>query len=253
MNDTIEVKYHDKIFRFFGKLDEHLILREMRRTHCFYELDLLESMTRLNLNQTGVSIDVGANIGNHSVFLGSYVSDYVLAVEPNPTICPLLRENLKTNLENFYIVECALGRDHSKGTIIMDQGAHVNHGMARIEVGGGDIPIHTLDDVVKRWRTNTGRTEAINLIKVDVEGMELDVLKGAREVIMQYRPELFIETATPLHFKQITAYLKTLNYRPLRKYASTPVFHYSYKPNILAMLDALVRRAFERIKYIVKR
>src|SRR5206468_4045383 len=79
-----------------GYSDVDVIAREIRERSLFFEIGLLEHIY-LSVAGRGVFLDVGANIGNHSVFFAKFCADHVLAVEPNPKVLPLLRRNLKTN------------------------------------------------------------------------------------------------------------------------------------------------------------
>jgi hypothetical protein len=89
--------------------------------------------------------------------------------------------------------------------------------MARVEAdANGDTPLLSLDDELK----NEG---PIDVIKIDVEGWELDVLRGAARVIQQHRPLLYVE-ASDATFAQVRAYLVTCRYVCWKRFNATPTF-----------------------------
>ena len=84
-----------------GYSDVDVITREIREQSLFFEIDLLEHIY-LSVPRSGVFLDVGANIGNHSVYFAKFCADHVLAVEPHPKLLPILRRNLEANASGRY-------------------------------------------------------------------------------------------------------------------------------------------------------
>ena len=56
----------------------------IRRSGCFYEADLLDLWASIPFDPSHMMVDVGANIGNHTVFLGLACPNPILAIEPHP-------------------------------------------------------------------------------------------------------------------------------------------------------------------------
>ena len=104
----------------------------------------------------------------------------------------------------------------------------VYHG--RSSTGGGDIPVTTLDAVHERW-TAEHDGHSLAFVKIDVEGMELDVLSGARDVLERLHPPLFVEAVTPTRFNELDAFLGGFGYRCLGRLARTPVYHFHFRPD----------------------
>jgi FkbM family methyltransferase len=140
-----------------------------------------------------VVLDVGANIGAHTVPLAQLVgpSGRVLAFEPQRTIYYLLCGNVaQNNLE--HIVHCHLAAVGSqRGTISvpeLDSNAEQNFGGLSLGgptwPGADQAPVVRIDDL---------GLSACHFIKVDVEGMEREVLLGAAETIRRFRPLLYVE------------------------------------------------------------
>jgi FkbM family methyltransferase len=177
-----------------------------------------------------VAVDVGANIGNHSLFFRRFVARGVIAVEPYRVVLPSLRANL-AGLDAVTVYEVALGTREGHGTIFMPTGNGGNAGLGNVSDrgAGGDIPITTLDALIERWSAEHG-DHRIGLVKVDVEGTELDVLKGGERLLKTYHPDLLVETATPSAFDELQAYLSPLGYVPITRWAITPVHHFRHNP-----------------------
>jgi FkbM family methyltransferase len=126
---------------------------------------------------TGTVIDVGAFIGDHTVFYARHAPQ-VYAFEPNP----LAFECLSRNLEEFNNVRCfrvGLGAASGSAAIVENE----NAGMATLVEGEG-TPIIALDSL---------NLSGVSFIKIDAEGWECDVLEGARETIARCRPVMLIE------------------------------------------------------------
>jgi FkbM family methyltransferase len=137
-----------------------------------------------------VAIEVGANIGTHTVRLGQLVgpSGAVLAFEPQRALFYLLCANLALN-ELFHVraVHAAAGAEAGSVRVpMLDHRAGLNFGglsLPGFEVGD-QVPLVPLDSV---------DLPSLRLLKVDVEGMEVEVLRGAGQLIMKHRPILYVE------------------------------------------------------------
>lgn len=134
-----------------------------------------------------IVVDIGANVGNHAVFYGlcSRVSK-VLAFEPNPVANALLRRNVELNglsTVDLSWSHLGLGRSSCVGTVVTPK--ERNLGGSRLQISNaGDIEIVALDSL---------ELIECDFIKIDVEGMEIDVLAGAKETIKRCKPVIAIE------------------------------------------------------------
>jgi FkbM family methyltransferase len=131
-----------------------------------------------------VVVDVGANIGLITVPLAQKAAQ-VHCFEPQPRMYELLRENIEQNgLLNVSAHQLALGAIFGKaGLPSIDYDKPDNFGGVPL-VPGSEIKVATLDSF---------NLDACNLIKIDVEGMEADVLAGAKETIKRHHPLLYVE------------------------------------------------------------
>lgn len=259
----MNIKYRKKDFKIDGVSQEDHIYKTIVKQHGFYEIDLLEYMYSIKRYLHGgikIAIDVGANIGNHSIFFRSFLTDYVIAIEPNPDVLPILYKNLNQNINNFVIYDNALGEHDSVGKLVVRDGAQCNLGMARIEIApdanDNVINIITLDSVIGDIRQKHHIEGNVSLIKVDVEGMELAVLRGAKNTIETHKPHLFVEAATHEEFKELDNFLGNLGYKMLSRWASTHVYHFCYNPPkslLITVRSIKFYRAIMKIKAKVLR
>lgn len=251
--------YCERDFTLVGASERDHIVSVIRNTGTFYELDLLEYMRwsiakREGRGRAGLVLDVGANIGNHAVFIGTFIAKHVIAIEPNPESLVCLRENLECNLDDYTIHDCALGASPGQGRVHMPENAADNLGMARIVSDDqGPIKIRTLDDLITEQRDVLGITTPVTGMKIDVEGMEIPVLKGARDVLQRDFPELFIEAATPKQLAEIEVFLDEFGYRKVATWAATPTHHFTTKRNAITRLSIIAYKVKRRVKYRLKR
>lgn len=225
--------YRGHEFHIDGIDDDDHLMERIAHYGTFYEIDLLSYIESLKDRLPGgVAVDVGANIGNHAIFLAEFVRSPLIAFEPNPVVLPLLKSNLAINHANVQVVEKGLGASAARGAMeVVDEN---NLGTARI-VDGGEVEISTLDQECCDMQ--------VALIKVDVEGMELQVLQGAVETLKRCRPHLFLEAGTKDARRLLAEFLKPLGYEPLTHWADTPVWHFAYRPSSRLKLKTRGRRA----------
>ncbi len=196
---------------------------------CESELELLGRFVRPG----DVAIDVGANIGTHTVFLARAVGDsgVVHAIEPQPLLHQLLRGNVDLNgLDNVMCIHAAAGAAPGRVTVpVLDPATRQNFGALRLGNQGRGEPV----DVVHLDDLSLGRC---NLIKIDVEGAEVDVLAGARNLIAAHRPALFVENNTIDRSPTVIAAIRDLGYQAWWHIAPyfNPRNYFANKENVFA-------------------
>ena len=254
---TMEFTYRTKKFDIQGLSQTDHIYKIISKTKSFYEIDLLEhiyNITEKSDQNKTLAIDVGANIGNHSIFLKSFICDHLIAIEPNPTILPILKRNLEKNIDSYSLYECAVGDSVGTGSLSIPDGSNDNVGMAKISYGSsGDnnIPITTLDQIINEWQNKQSDAFKISVIKIDIEGMELPALNGAEKLIKYHKPHIFAEAATEEEFEKINNFLRPLGYKKLSRWAETPVYHFSYRPSYSLLINSLATN-IKKIIYKIK-
>jgi FkbM family methyltransferase len=135
-----------------------------------------ERVLRLLLKPGDTYIDVGANIGSLALCGSTAVgaAGRVYAIEAHPRTFGFLAENVRLNRRgNVHLLNAALGSE--SGVLLMSDA--VSDDQNRIDAAGTvKVEVKTLDEIVSG-------VEVIALIKMDVEGYELPVLKGARSAL----------------------------------------------------------------------
>jgi len=199
----------------------HHIPNAIRASGAFYEEDLLEHL-RTCVRHGGTWVDVGANIGNHTIYFSRYTADRVVSLEPHPETFHVLTATLRKNGLANVCVKNVGASDHVGGaTLALPAGFDNNPGSFRMtESGDVSIRVETLDLIL-------ADTPEIRLIKVDVEGHELAVIRGAGETIRRHRPDLVVEAHTDEDRGAILNMLRPLGYRVIGRYACSPTYHFA--------------------------
>jgi FkbM family methyltransferase len=154
---------------------------EIEQLDTFFEWLKLFSPNILN----GLAIDIGANIGNHSLYFSKFF-DKVYSFEPNPLTFKVL--NLNSELvNNIACFNFGISNSHRVALLSVNP----------LNIGGSfiadnqkkdteNIILKTLDSVILD-------SENVNLIKIDIEGHEFKALEGARNIIIKNHPVILFE------------------------------------------------------------
>ncbi|WP_244834810.1 FkbM family methyltransferase [Clostridium sp. BJN0001] len=206
--DVYSITYNNRKIKFYLPNRDEYIQGLIYDYSMFYEIKILEKIKEFDLKDK-VIIDVGANIGNHSLYFAKVIDSLnVYSFEPNIKLRKIFEKNMKiNNIDNkVFLKNCALSNEECYGNLeIIDKN---NWGSNKIKYDkNGFIQVKTLDDIMLPLNKKIG------LIKVDVEGMEYLVLKGAEKIIAKYRPILCVEILTEIKYKEITEYLKKYGYK----------------------------------------
>jgi FkbM family methyltransferase len=153
----------------------------------FYEREELE-LIRSHAGAGARILDVGANVGNHTVFFERIMgAKLVVPVEPLPRAIELLRINALLNgltRTDMRYLGIALSNHAEYGAF--QEAAPFNLGSTAIEPGGDR-------QVIMLRGSDVLKGHAFDLIKIDVEGREIEVLEGLASLIDECRPTIFIE------------------------------------------------------------
>jgi FkbM family methyltransferase len=147
------------------------------------ELEVIRSAYR-----GGTFLDIGANVGNHSMFAaGVLKAPRVLAFEPNPDAYAILRCNIALNDLAEVVRHFPVGLSGSSGRAsVLVPDPTINLGGAKLIEGDGSIELRPGDELIPS-------EEPVGFIKIDVEGLEMEVLKGLSQTIARCRPVMFVE------------------------------------------------------------
>jgi FkbM family methyltransferase len=185
-------------------------IRRVKRKRIRYELDLSDYQEWLvyfyckadsseyvldYLDQSEIIFDIGANIGQTAFRMirnqaNKKLHPFVYAFEPYPKTFSKLEYNIRLN-QLTSIRAFNLGLGNEKETLRMTQHTPSNSGGFRMTTDTNNsisVPVISLDEFVSEQALSR-----VDFIKIDVEGFETEVLKGARQTIRQFRPVLVFE------------------------------------------------------------
>lgn len=206
--EIAEVKGRSQTWRFpFVATNFSVALPHMSAG--FYELGALESLRSL-IRPGQTVVDVGANIGNHTVYFAGEAGCRVLPFECNPRMAAHLRATIEMNALGDRVDLSHLGKAVSSlvGTIpfrfVRDDYSFVTEGQ---EDGATLTPCLTLDSL---------GLEACALLKIDVDGGEPGVLEGARDVLARLRPVVTIEVLN-FNTRRVLGLFEAYGYDVLRE------------------------------------
>lgn len=164
-----------------------------------YEKEMLEDMGN-RVSQDALVLDIGAHIGNCTLYLVAVAGCRVEAFEPDPELCAALRESIGLNGfgERVHLHETRLG------------------GLADAAGSGCDeLRRCALDDFQFDHK--------VQVIKLCVEGMEIDVLDGASQLLQRDRPLIYVECGTETHYKRVLRWLSARSYCYWDTFNATPM------------------------------
>lgn len=191
-----------------------------------FELAELTFVSRY-LRSGEMAMDIGANVGIFSVVMGTAVgaSGRVIAFEPVPANIVRLGANLRKNgLSNVQVSPLALGISDGQMMLCMaTDPAYPSLRKVQGDFGNGiDVPVQvrSLDGV---WE-ELGRPN-IAFVKMDIEGAEVDVLRGASRFLLTCRPTLLVEANSVEELDALRGQLCNLGYRHVRPEGFVPMNH----------------------------
>jgi FkbM family methyltransferase len=156
-----------------------------------------------SLSGGGVFLDIGANIGFMSMALKS-IASRIVAFEPQPEVYNVMVENIKNASGNAEFSVLCCGVSNKTGTAQMprirygDRGNYGGLGFGRSELGSYSVPLVTIDGL---------EFPSVDLVKIDVEGHELQVLEGMVDTISRCRPVMYIEDDRPEKSKALREFI----------------------------------------------
>ena len=199
-----------------------------------YEKEALKLMRDiLELMDAPITLDVGANVGHHSLFASMY-SKEVIAFEPYPAVAREIQEKVDVNdIQNITL--CPVGLGEKDATLPFKEPDACNTGTGSFLVSGDPIPVRSLTEL----RVVNGdaylsaiRVPKVDFIKIDIEGYEVYALHGLRQTLKKFRPVLLVEwswlTRTTLKEESFTD-LYPEDYVFYQHKPHTPVLHFFRK------------------------
>ncbi len=170
---------------FIGELSSHIDWHVyFRGAYDEAGLNLIQSTVQNS--SRSVAWDIGANVGNHTLFL-SRLFEKVYSFEPMPSLINQLRNNVRLNeLNNVQIEEYGLADNSGQIPYFSGQNGNVGQGSFVNRTGlpaDLELPLKTGDEVFAELDL-----QHLDFVKIDVEGFEVEVLRGMRNTLNQTRP-----------------------------------------------------------------
>lgn len=256
------------IFKFIPNNYQYrsLTRRKVERNGIAYELDLSDFiqcavfwnnidrplLKLFSLCKQGFTIlDVGANIGHVALNMAQKVgkNGKVFTFEPEPRNFRSLQKNIALNpWATDRIVAVNEGMGSSPGVFTMYLVNKLNRGGNRILLNQNgqehtekvEIRVAVIDQFIREQKITR-----VDLLKIDVEGFEYEVLKGAEETLKAYKPTLFVELSennlkqNGASSKMVIELLENLNY----------TIEEAEKGNRVSSQDSFRDRHFDIIAY----
>ena len=177
----------------------------------FYEHKFLHYIATLGIK--GNYVDVGANIGTHTLFFATMCnSDHVYSFEPREAFLRKLDTNVELNDVQSKVTTSIFALSDADGevTVNLDGGDHV-------------LVTRRMDYLI---------TEPVAVLKIDVEGMEPAVLAGAHRILSEDAPVIFAEANTDEEFDTLTATLAAEHYVSSgRVFNASPTYEFVPAPS----------------------
>jgi FkbM family methyltransferase len=142
--------------------------------------DELELLFRDSADVDYTLLDCGANYGYWSVLASSkpFGSHKAIAIEPSAQNFPKLANNAKINGNRFEALKCAIGS--ARGTARLSGTKHEAFSIAGDQSDGVEVPVLALDNLLDDGKVAPGGKF---LIKLDVEGVEIEAMKGGARLM----------------------------------------------------------------------
>lgn len=217
MTKICDVSWRGQKSKFIVSNPKDLVQSCFERRH-FFSIEELEDLL-IYIKPNSIILDIGANVGNHTVFFAKHLhAKSVVPFEVNPTAVELLRKNIELNhLTNVDLSHVGVGLGSRKGDLYLNRSVKNNLAAtsfsttASSNISTTSLKVNALDNLISS-------DAQVDFIKIDVEGMEFDVLEGSYKLIQSSRPIVFMECWGWVASLRLLCWLVGNNYRIEKKY-----------------------------------
>jgi len=208
----MKILAHDPRYKFNGREDSDSDAPVIREIWCENVYEVYDG----DLSDTGIVVDVGANIGSFSLYAASLGAKKVIAVEPEPHNLELLQRNIDEHRNITPDCEFIIEPFGVIGAKRSETGYYItnDHGDSRLLTGAEmrasnrndltEVKFETLEQLFKKLKI-----EYIDVLKIDIEGLEGDVLINTPEHIMNLCRYITLEYDQ--HSRDLGAIVEKLN------------------------------------------
>tara|TARA_B100000989_G_C19474442_1_gene442239 strand:- start:231 stop:1043 length:813 start_codon:yes stop_codon:yes gene_type:complete len=202
--------YHSNIFCLPGEHLGQAIIKDGS-----YESGVIKSVkefvSKKNQQNSDIHlVDVGANIGTHTVgFADIYKS--AVSYEPNPIISNLLEVNISINkIKNVTVRKIALSDIRQNMILNVPQ---ENHGNASLQKMHSDESFELQTSTIDNELLGKYSSGNLILLKIDVEGHELEVIKGGKEFLLKHNVIIVLEHTKSHKTEKLYNLLEDIDYK----------------------------------------
>lgn len=194
-----KIAYGDVPIYMYIDTSESWVSKEVH-FHGMHEEHILEKIID-NLPIGGTFVDVGANVGQHTLYAAQKVgpSGLVYAFEPIPSSANNIQlSKEKNNFTWLTIIQKAV-------TNFVGETIFYKYGLTDISSRNKNFTDRAAEEIQVQTTTldqELASIEKIDLIKIDVEGYEMDVLLGAKEIIEKHKPKIILEFS-PVFYEKL--------------------------------------------------
>jgi FkbM family methyltransferase len=204
----------------FNLLPKCSVSQHLDTKGAFYELPFLEALGEILPSET-VAFDVGAHIGNHTVYFAKVLGWRVVAFEPNPEAFEKLVANVEANEVGELVTCFQVALTDSPGTVQMARTEPSDAGTVAIVDAGKRLEsiIEVEAGLLDSYEQFAG--EGPTLLKLDVEGHERTVIEGGKRFLGRVAPYVTTEVQSVSAFDDLLGVLGD-SYRPSGVFNPTP-------------------------------
>ena len=173
----------------------------------FFEQDLLKHIKNYIPEKDAVIFDIGANIGNHSIYWATKCkAKKVYSFEPVDTTYEILKKNIELNNLGEIIKPFNIGLSdkNCNGIISFRDLADIGKNQISQTNDNSGIKLEKLDNL-------NIEEDRIDFMKIDIEGHEYYAIKGMENTLKKYKPPIFIEIF-PDNYEKVKTLLKEFQY-----------------------------------------
>ncbi len=218
MRTYIKAARHGKFMLMHGDMISEFV--NLYGEWCEGEIELFNKI----IPSKGVVIEIGSNIGMHSVPISKICHEgQLFCFEPQRIIFQILCGNIAlNNITNIHAFQEAIGDEEglidiqtsdfdqpwNYGSFSIDKGFNTE-GKYLDSINFEKIKITSLNNFTDRMKI-----ERLDLIKIDAEGYESKILSASNNIIKQFKPFIFIENNSKENFEKVIEEIRKLNYLP---------------------------------------
>lgn len=183
-----EIKYNNRLVKIFlnkkfGYVDKYIY------DFGIYEKDIIDSI-RKELTPEMTMLDIGGNIGQHSLILAPYCKQ-IFAFEPIPEIYEEFSNSIKANsYKNIFLKNCAIGNKKETKEFYFNV---ANTGASSFIKNNNNSKKLSVE--IELLKNALPKNQKFDIVKIDVEGYEAVVILGNKEIFLENRPIIFLEFA----------------------------------------------------------